>query len=393
MPVTRFVRYALTCLLLTSLGEAAEMSITLDDSTAVIRIGDEVVGTYRHGNDLPKPYLIAVSAPGALDLLTSELDQAPTDEFAPGNKVFVAVESSTLVSDAAGQNGEPAAFGDILDVDKAHNGMLRIAGTQQWISARDIVPVKAMVTRIVDSDPPKIKERPHPLYYDHPHHKGIWNSVDEVNGIKFWNEDGRIVNTKVGIVEEGDDAVELAVENHWLDRDGEPLVREQTRIRVTADRLFTYDITFSAVERPVVFDDTKEGMFAIRMPNSMREMVANGPVVNADGLEGTSDCWGRTSPWVDYAGPVGEHIFGVALMDHPDNPRRSRYHVRNYGLFGINPFGQEAYTKGKEEQLEADPLELQPGESIRFRYGLYVHRGDAESGSVAGVYEQFTSGG
>jgi len=245
---------------------------------------------------------------------------------------------------------------------------------------------------VVNLDPPAIKERAHPLFYDHPHHKGVWNSIDEVNGIKFWNEDGRIENVACDVVQDAGDHVELAVENHWIDADGQPLVREQTRIRVDADRLFTCHITFSAVERPVEFGDTKEGMFAIRLTNSMREMVAHGPVVNADGLQGTKPCWGRASAWIDYSGPVGSHMFGVTLMDDPRNPRPSRYHVRDYGLFAINPFGQESYTKGSDEALEAAPVKLEPGQSISFRYGLYVHLGDAAEWHVAKVYERFSSG-
>ena len=114
-----------------------------------------------------------------------------------------------------------------------------------------------------------------------------------------------------------------------------------------------------------------------------------GPVTSADGRVGTKACWGRTSAWVDYVGPIAGHTYGVTLMDHPGNPRKSRYHVRDYGLFTINPFGQGAYTKGTDDEQPAEPLTLKPGESIRFRYGLFVHRGDVAAGGVTEAYTAF----
>jgi hypothetical protein len=122
----------------------------------------------------------------------------------------------------------------------------------------------------------------------------------------------------------------------------------------------------------------------------MREFTSGGPVRNAEGLEGTAAAWGRESAWIDYVGAIGRHNFGVTLMDDPANPRPSRYHVRDYGLFAINPFGQAAYTQGGAEALPADPLELAPGEATRYRYGLYIHRGGVDEGDVPGVYETFT---
>jgi hypothetical protein len=372
---------------------ADEVTITKGEAAAVIRIGDEVLGTYRFGEDLPKPYLIAVSAPGSLELLRSEIDDEPVEEHAPGNKVFVAAESAELKADPKANDGGKSAgqakLGEILNVVQVEGNWLKLADKDAWIAARDVVPVKAMVTRIVDLDPPQIKDRKDPRYYDHPHHKGVWLSVDEVNGIKFWNEDGRIENELVDVKQAAGSPAVMEVRNHWLDGDGKPLVKEETTIHVFPHRLFVYDVTFTAVDKPVTFEDTKEGMFAIRLPNTMREMVGGGPVVNADGVEGANQAWGRASHWVDYVGPVGGHKFGVTLMDHPENPRPSRYHVRDYGLFGINPFGAEAYTKGKDDPQPADPLVLGPGQSIRFRYGLYVHRDGVEEGNVAKVYDQF----
>ncbi len=67
----------------------------------------------------------------------------------------------------------------------------------------------------------------------------------------------------------------------------------------------------------------------------------------------------------------------------------SRYHVRNYGLFSINPFGEAAYTGGSDDSQPAKPVALKPGETLSLRYGLYIHEGDAQTGQVAKAYEQF----
>ncbi|MEO8495369.1 MAG: PmoA family protein [Planctomycetota bacterium] len=223
---------------------------------------------------------------------------------------------------------------------------------------------------------------------DHKHHKGIWVSIDEVNGIKFWAETGKIENISAALHDaDGDGPASLQVVNHWQGEDGKPVVIETTTIGIFPNRLMTYDIVFTATDGPVTFGDTKEGLLGFRMINSMREKET-GKVVNADGKQGTAECWGQPSAWVDYYGEAEGKIVGVTLMDHPDNFRPSRYHVRDYGLFSMSPFGEKAYTGGASE---SEPVVVEKGESLRLRYGLYIHNGDTLEGKVAEAYKQFLS--
>lgn len=220
---------------------------------------------------------------------------------------------------------------------------------------------------------------------DHPHHKGIWCSIDEVNGIKFWAEKGKIENHSVELLAAAGNPARLKLVNHWLGEDGKPVVVETVVVSIFANRLIAYDAQFTAGEKPVTFDDTKEGMFGIRVADSMRGKVG-GQIANAEGSRGEMQCWGQESKWVDYVGTVDGKTYGVTLIDHPQNFRKSRFHVRDYGLFTVSPFGQSAYTNGK---LPANPLKLEPGKSIRLRYGICVHSGDTAQGMVPATYELY----
>ncbi|MFP6763600.1 MAG: PmoA family protein [Planctomycetaceae bacterium] len=225
---------------------------------------------------------------------------------------------------------------------------------------------------------------------DHPHHKGIWVAVDQINRIEFWAEKGKIVNRSVKLDVPRGNPARMTVVNDWQGKDGKAVVTETTTIRIHSSRLFSYDITFRAAGSEVVeFGDTKEGLFGFRMVDSMRESEG-GQVVNAEGDRGTKACWGRTTDWIDYTGTVEGKTFGVSLFDHPLNFRRSRYHVRNYGLFSINPFGERAYTGGRRPaQFEY----LLPGATLRLRYGLFIHSGTTKSANVEGVFQKYLKSG
>lgn len=222
---------------------------------------------------------------------------------------------------------------------------------------------------------------------DHPHHKGLWASVDEVNEHKHWMEGQPIRVEDLQVLQAEGDATSFRVFNVWLDKDGQPLLRETTTVTVSADCVIAYDIALSpAGDGPIHFGDTKEGFFALRVRDELREKGGNGKITNAHGGRGEAACWGKTAPWVDYSGSVDGKPVGVAIFDHPGNFRPSRYHVRAYGLFAVSPFGESAYTNGANK---AKPVELKPGESLRLRYAAFFHIGD--SAGVAGRYQKYVA--
>lgn len=222
---------------------------------------------------------------------------------------------------------------------------------------------------------------------DHPHHKGLWLSIDEVNGQKFWAEKAPIVNVSRKTVHSGDARAVLQVVNEWRHGEtGAVQVRETTDMTFFANRVIKYDVTFTAEQDEVIFEDTKEGLFGFRVAPSMKEKNG-GTVLSSSRVAGTKDCWGKPFPWIDYSGTIDGKVVGVTLMDHPLNFRPSRYHVRDYGLFSISPFGDKAYTNGEQE---AKPLHLKKGESLRLRYGAYFHDGDAGAANIPAAWAVFT---
>jgi hypothetical protein len=92
--------------------------------------------------------------------------------------------------------------------------------------------------------------------------------------------------------------------------------------------------------------------------------------------------------WVDYHGPIDNETDGIAIFSHPSNFRPTpRWHVREYGLFGANPFGEEAFPK--IEGFEQGPFTIPAGDSLSLRYRVLFHRGDSQQARIAEAYEAY----
>ena len=136
------------------------------------------------------------------------------------------------------------------------------------------------------------------------------------------------------------------------------------------------------------FGDTKEGTFAVRLTTALEER-RTGRMVNAEGASGEKSVWGKRSAWVDYAGELEGEKLGIAFLDHPANPRHPTWwHSRAYGLFAANPFGQHDFENDKTKD---GSLSLAAGESVRFRYRVIIHPGDAAAAGIAGQFSKYAA--
>jgi len=230
---------------------------------------------------------------------------------------------------------------------------------------------------------------------DHPHHRGVWFTHGIVNGLDFWMNEpgyekphGLIVLDKLIATKSGKTQGSIEASFKWLDPAGKQLLEEH-RTMVFYDepvnRVTDFDVTFTARET-ITFGDTKEGFFAIRLADALSEKKG-GEMTNAEGAKGMKNIWGKPSPWVDYDGELQGEKLGVAIFDHPGNPRHpTTWHARDYGLFATNIFGLHDFMNDKSKDAS---LTLKPGEKIRFRYRVVIHPGNVETAHIAQLYADY----
>jgi hypothetical protein len=234
---------------------------------------------------------------------------------------------------------------------------------------------------------------------DHVHHRSLWFTHGDVNGHDFWSEGkeaGTIVHDSFVEVKSGAKEGLIVSRNKWLAKDGTLVCTDQRVFRVFAPdeadgRTFDYEITVSALGKQLVFGDTKEGSMGIRVAETMRleGKVGAGHIVNSEGVR-DGETWGKRADWCDYYGPVGGKIVGVAMFDHPSNPRHPTWwHVRDYGLFAANPFGQHEFEKLSNKV--AGNLAVDPQGKVTFKYRFYLHSGNETEAKVAEQFRRYVT--
>ena len=234
--------------------------------------------------------------------------------------------------------------------------------------------------------------------HDHPHHHALWWAHGSANGVDFWSEEpnaGRTVHQSFAAIESGSSAGTITSRNRWIAKDGKVIADDvrtfQFRKGANGARIIDVTVTVQATHGELVLGDTKEGTMAIRLAESMRvaqpaKKAGLGHIVNSEGVR-DADAWGKRASWVDYTGPVNGQTLGVAMFDHPANPRYpTHWHVRDYGLFAANPFGLHDFTKAEKG---AGDFHILANGQVTFRYRFLFHDGEAAAAHVADAAIEF----
>ncbi len=224
---------------------------------------------------------------------------------------------------------------------------------------------------------------------DHPHHRSMWFTHGDVNGLSFWHKES-IKHREFVRIESGDRAV-VVTRNDWMSPDGKKVCEDERTLTFAADgdaRWIDFDITLGATDQPVKFGDTKEGTMGVRVAATMKvDSKKGGQIVNSEG-QTDGGAWGKPAAWVDYHGPIEGETVGIAILNHPSSFRFPTYwHVRTYGLFAANPFGLHDFEGSREVDGSHT---LKPGETMTLRYRVLLHRGDEEEGEVAQAFADYS---
>ncbi len=202
-------------------------------------------------------------------------------------------------------------------------------------------------------------------------HPGLWLAFGDLSGADDWRNRARVEHER--FVDEpagGSGRGTFAVANRYLQEDGAIICREVCRYRILvrpSGYLLIAASEFASDSGDFTFGDQEEMGFGVRVATPL-SVKKGGRLRNSDNLEAERGVWGKTALWCDYSGTIAGRDVGITLMPDPKNFRRSWFHARDTGLLVANPFGNEAFTKGKKSRVV-----VRRGETLRLTFGALFH--------------------
>ncbi len=243
--------------------------------------------------------------------------------------------------------------------------------------------------------------------HDHPHHRGVWFGHQGVGGADTWLEAasknlkgekqeeflaslGTIAHTAFTEISASEDYAVIRSTNDYLDSAGKRLMADDRSMVFhlsNGQLVLDFDITLLGRYGDIELQDMKDAGLNVRVPTSMSLTDGKGHIINSVG-DRDGDTWSKAADWVDYHGLVDGEQFGVAFLNHPSSFRHpTRWHVRDYGLFTANAFGQHSL----DESAESGTFTLKNGENVQLRHRIIFHEGDEKAARIAEAYKAYAA--
>jgi hypothetical protein len=236
--------------------------------------------------------------------------------------------------------------------------------------------------------------------YDHPWHHGLYFTWKYINGINFWEDTGTPEQTgrmtNVGepqvSVESGKCSIRQVLD--WEVLTGEKFMKEDRSITIhPIDQDGGYridlDLSFKSLKPKLHLDRTSPeefpwGGYAGLSFRPVRSF-GGGTLLSSENGHDIKSVHGKAAIWCDFTGRLDggrELSGGVAMFGHPENPR----HPSPYYVFDTSDlqFLQPAL-------LFNEAMDLNESQTLRLRYGVYIHQGAASKEQLENQYQQYIS--
>jgi hypothetical protein len=220
----------------------------------------------------------------------------------------------------------------------------------------------------------------------YPHHSSLFFGCDLVNGGNYWQEGlerGRIISVNAQIEKQGGDSVVITDECIWSRPGALSPVKDTRKFIITSPSASVTQID-AEITMEMMMDvhilKTNHSLFSARMAADLA-VTNGGTMINAEGARSEKDTFGKASAWIDFYGPRGISVEGLAIMQHPSNPwYPSPWFTRDYGFMSPTPMywpanGEETFMK--------------EGTKLLLRYRILVHAGNHLDAKIAEAFEKY----
>lgn len=221
---------------------------------------------------------------------------------------------------------------------------------------------------------------------EYPHHSSLFFGCDLVNGGNYWQEGlerGRIISVNAEIIKQGGDTLVFTDECIWSRPGAVSPIKDTRRFIITAPSATMIQID-AEIKMEMLMDvhikKTNHSLFSARMAADLS--VANGgTMINAEGIKGEKETFGKGSAWIDFYGKRGNFVEGLTIMQHPSNPwYPSPWFTRDYGFMSPTPM---YWPQNGEETF------MKKGDILNLRYRVLVHSGDHLQAKIAEAFEKY----